>query len=217
MGRRAFGRREFLALGVAAQSSERLRPIVISVNAMLDHGAHSAKGLGEAEISTFKKFQETARREYATSGILFDVHFTEGAYLRMQGYSDIPAKFLAPGTINLFVTDSLGYDIDHDRTGGGSMGPHPRAGKIPADPFYKTFLGLKEARDTTLVHEYAHHFSLDTRRNPTAAKNLWADLRNDYWLWLQRHGVPIPEFRACGGLEWARFGSAGRTGAGSSG
>ena len=97
------------------------------------------------------------------------------------------------------------------------MGPHPRVGKLPADPFYKTFLGLQQAHETTLAHEYAHHFTLDTRRNPTAAKNLWADLRNDYWLWRQRHGVAIPEFRACGGLEWAQFGSAGGAGTGRSG
>jgi len=205
-------RREFLALAAAVRVAERLRPIVISLNVMFDQGSHSAKGLGEAEISKFRNLQEKARREFATSGILFEIHFTEGAYSRTQGYSEIPTKFLAPRAINLFITDSLGYDIDRDRTGGCSMGPRPRSGKYPADPFYKTFLGLQEARDTTLSHEYAHHFTLDTRRNPTAAKNLWADLRNDYWLWRQRHGASIPEFRACAGVEWARYESAGWTG-----
>ncbi|MGA2738253.1 MAG: hypothetical protein ABSG65_12500 [Bryobacteraceae bacterium] len=181
-----------------------MQPLVISVQAMFDRGAHSGKGLSEAERFKFRRLQEQARREYANSGIRFDVRALEGAYLRQQGYSEIPEKFLARGTINLFVTDTLGYDIDRDRTGGCSMGPRPPSRRSGGDPFYKTFLGLREARDTTLPHEYAHHFTLDTQRNPTAAGNLWADLRNDYWLWLQRHGVRIAEFRACAKSEWAR-------------
>jgi hypothetical protein len=182
----------------------QVRPLVIAVQAMFDQGAHSGKGLGEGERSKFRNYQEKARREYATSGICFDVRVLEGAYLRQQGYSEIPEKFLARGVINLFVTDTLGYDIDRDRTGGCSMGPRPPSRRSGGDPFYKTFLGLRDARDTTLVHEYAHHFTLDTRRRPTTAGNFWADLRNDYWLWLQRQGVPIPDFRACSDSEWAR-------------
>jgi hypothetical protein len=102
------------------------------------------------------------------------------------------------------VTDALGYDIDRDRTGGCSMGPRPPNRRSGGDPFYKTFLGLRDAHTTTLPHEYAHHFTLDTQRRPTAAGNLWADLRNDYWLWLQRRGMRIMEFRACANAEWAR-------------
>lgn len=206
------GRRGFLASGAAvshlaaSQSSDGLRPIVISVQAMFDQGAHAGKGLSDAERARFRSYQERARREYATSGIYFDVHVLEGAYLRQQGYSEIPSKFLARGMINLFVTDTLGYDIDRDRTGGCSMGTRPPSLKSGGDPFYKTFLGLRDARGTTLPHEYAHHFTLDTRRNPTIVRNFWADLRNDYWLWLQRRGIPIREFRACARSEWARFG-----------
>jgi len=202
----ALNRREFVSLGfLALKNSQRLRPLVISVHAMFDRGAHSGMGLGEAERTLFKDYQEKARREYATSGILFDVRVVEGAYLRTQGYSEIPTKFLARGTINLFVTDTLGYDIDRDRTGGCSIGPLPPGRRFAGDPFYKTFLGLKEAHETTLAHEYAHHFTLDTLRNPTSARNFWADLRNNYWLWLQRSGVPIPEFRACANSEWAKL------------
>ena len=204
----AIDRREFVAFGAGfftLKNPAPLRPIVISVNAMLDQGAHSGKGLGESEISKFKAYQEKARREYATSGILFEVRVVEGAFLRKQGYSQIPSRFLARGTINLFVTDTLGYDIDRDRTGGCSIGPLPPGPRFGRDPFYKTFLGLREAGETTLAHEYAHHFTLDTRRNPSATGNFWADLRNDYWLWRQRHGVPIMEFRACANSEWARF------------
>jgi hypothetical protein len=205
------GRREFVALGasgvslIAGRNTVPLRRIVISVNVMLDGGAHSGKGLRPGDVSLFTAFQEKAGREYATSGIYFDVRVLEGAYLRQQGYSDIPEKFLAPGMINLFVTDTLGYDIDRDRTGGSSMGPRPRGPRFAGYPFYKIFLGLKDARETTLPHEYAHHFTLDTRRNASIGANLWADLRNDYWLWRQRHGVPILEFRACANSEWARF------------
>jgi hypothetical protein len=203
-------RRDFIGLGgaaggfFAAKHPEPSRPLVIGVQAMFDQGAHSGRGLKDAERSKFRNFQEKARREYATSGIRFDVRVLEGAYLRQQGYSEIPEKFLARGTINLFVTDTLGYDIDRDRTGGCSMGPRPPSRRSGGDPYYKTFLGLRDARDTTLAHEYAHHFTLDTLRNPTAAANFRADLRNDYWLWLQRHGVPIMEFRACANAEWAR-------------
>jgi hypothetical protein len=203
-------RRDFIGWGgaaggfFAAKHPEPSRPLVIGVQAMFDQGAHSGRGLKDAERSKFRNFQEKARREYATSGIRFDVRVLEGAYLRQQGYSEIPEKFLARGTINLFVTDTLGYDIDRDRTGGCSMGPRPPSRRSGGDPYYKTFLGLRDARDTTLAHEYAHHFTLDTLRNPTAAANFWADLRNDYWLWLQRHGVPIMEFRACANAEWAR-------------
>jgi hypothetical protein len=202
-------RRELLLFGGGAGLFSRmaaapLKPIVITISVMLDRGAHSAKGLGESEIAKFKQYQEKAGREYATSGIRFDVRYVEGAFLRTQGYSEIPEKFLARKAINLFVTDTLGYDIDRDRTGGCSTGPHPRGPHSAPDPFYKTFLGLRDARDTTLAHEYAHHFTLDTRRNPSMTGNLWADLRNDFWLWRQRHGVPILQFRACANSEWAR-------------
>jgi hypothetical protein len=211
-------RREFVLLGLAGggfftrNNPEPLRPIVISVHAMLDRGAHSGRGLGGGELSAFNRYQERARREYAISGILFDVRVVEGAFLRTQGYSEIPAKFLASKTINLFVTDTLGYDIDRDRTGGCSTGPRPRGPRFAGDPFYKTFLGLREAGETTLVHEYAHHFTLDTQRNRTTARNLWADLRNDYWLWRQRCGSPILEFRACAHSEWAKVEGALQSG-----
>ncbi len=81
---------------------------MITVSVMLDRGAHSAKGLSESEVAKFKQYQEKARREYATSGIRFDLRFVEGAFLRTQGYSEIPEKFLARKAINLFVTDTLG-------------------------------------------------------------------------------------------------------------
>jgi hypothetical protein len=200
-------RREFMAFAGAGGGLFRhstFPPLIVSVQAMFDRGARAGKGLGAADRSNFRNYQEQASRAYAASGIRFDVRILEGAYLRRQGYSAIPEQFLARGTINLFVTDTLGYDIDRDRTGGCSVGPIPASRRSGGDPFYKTFLGLKDAHDTTLPHEYAHHFTLDTRRNPTAAANLWADLRNDYWLWLQRRGVPILEFRACAGAEWAR-------------
>ena len=103
---------------------------------MFDQGAHAGLGLDEGERSKFRSFQDQARREYATSyGIQFDVRVLDGAYLRQQGYSEIPAKFLARETINLFVTDTLGYDIDRDRTGGCSMGPRPPAADPAAIPF----------------------------------------------------------------------------------
>jgi len=201
-------RRQFVASGAAAAgifTAERPRPIAISVNVMFDRGAHSGRGLGDREISRFKALQDKARRNYATSGIHFDLRATEGAYLKQQGYSELPEKFLAPAAINLFVTSTLGYDIDGDRTGGCSMGPRPPTRQSGGDPFYKTFLGLREAGDTTLEHEYAHHFTLDTRKRPTAAGNFWADLRNDAWIWLQRRGVSIMTFRACAGSPWAKF------------
>src|SRR6266496_5023654 len=111
-------RRQLLAFALARGSP--FRPIVISVNVICDRGGHFGKGLAQGEIARFWQYQETARREYTTSGIHFDVHVTEGAFLRKQGYSDIPDRFLLPKTINLFVTDTLGYDIDRDRTGGCS-------------------------------------------------------------------------------------------------
>lgn len=178
--------------------------IVISVNVMFDQAAHAGKGLQPSEVALFHSYQDTASREFATSGLAFEIRMTAGAYLRTQGYSQIPDKFLVSRAINLFVTEALWYDIDRDRTGGSSMGPRPRMPGVPPDPFYKTFLGLKDAKAATLAHEYAHHFMLDTRGSPTIRGNLWADLRNDYWLWRQRHGVPIPEFRGCANQEWAR-------------
>jgi hypothetical protein len=202
------GRRDLLLAlaggGLFSRKPEPLKQIVISVNLMFDHGAHSGKGLGEAETALFKRYQEKTRLEYATSGIFFDVGVTEGAYLRQQGYSEIPEKFLMLKAINLFVTDALGYDIDRDRTGGQSIGPRPRRPGFAPDPYYKIFLGLRDASEKALAHEYAHHFTLDTRRQPTVLGNSWADLRNDYWLWRQRHGVPILQFRACANSEWAK-------------
>ncbi len=215
-------RREFLAWGAAGASAgggaEAGRIIVAGVQVMFDRGAHGGRGLDGGEIALFRAWQEQARREFAASGIHFELHPLEGAYLRQQGYSVIPRKFLAAAMINLFVTATLGYDIDKDRTGGCSMGPRPPSRQSGGRPFYITFLGLHDARDTTLPHEYAHHFTLDTRRNTSAEGNFWADLRNDYWLWRQRHGAAIPAFRACAGAPWARFESppalSGATGRG---
>lgn len=198
-----FSRRKFVWAFAAVLAAEPSRTILVSVNILFDQGAHSGKGLTNGEMATFQAYQERARREYAVSAIQFDVHFTAGAYMRQQGYSEVPEKFLARRMINVFVTDSLGYDIDRDRTGGCSVGPRPRTAKSGGDPFYQTFLGLRDAKGTTLPHEYAHHFTLDTQRNRSYAGNFWADFRNDYWLWRQRNGTPIPAFRACANSEWA--------------
>ena len=188
-------RRAFLFPGLALANAQP-RPIAISVQLLFDRGANAGKGLSDNEITLFWTYQEKAKREFATSGITFEIQNRGGAYLRKQGYSEIPSEFLAQKMINLFVTNSLGYDVDKDRTGGSSSG---------GGRFYKTFLGLREGGPNTLLHEYAHHFSLDTRNARGPAANLWADLRNDYWLWRQRHGAAIPEFRACAGTEWARY------------
>lgn len=201
-----FSRREFIcATASLLNGAAPLQPIVVSVNVLFDLAAHDGHGLAKSEIALFNDYQERARREYAISGIHFEIQVTENAYLRQQGYSEIPDKFLKPKTINLVVTDSLGYDIDRERTGGCSSGPHPRKGKVPGDPFYKTFLGLKDANAETLTHEYAHHFCLDTRRSRTWTSNFWADIRNNYWLARQRRGTPIPAFRACATSEWAKY------------
>ena len=189
-------RRAFLALSLAAQLRAELRPITIGVRVMFDRGAHGGQGLSAGEIALFWTHQEKARHEFAASGIVFDIDVKAGAYLRKQGYSEIPQEFLVSNRINLFVTDSLGYDVDKDHTGGSSVGGRR---------FYKTYLGLREAGPNTLLHEYAHHFCGDTKTSRDAAGNFWADLRNDYWLWRQRHGAIIPEFRACAGAEWARY------------
>jgi hypothetical protein len=210
--RRHPGRRQFLALiGAPAVSASNLPPITVSINVLLDEALNSGKGLRPPEIARFNAFEQKAQRDFAVSGIFFELHVTPGAFLRTQGYSDIPEIFLARRMINLFVTETLGYDIDRDRTGGCSIGPRPRGPHSAPDPYYKIFLGLRDARENTFEHEYAHHFTLDTQRNPTAAGNFWADLRNDYWLWRQRNGVPITAFRACAHSEWARLGAPSST------
>ncbi len=96
-------RREFLAAGVALTGGA-LKPILIHVNAMMDQGAHSAKGLNNGERARFWACQARAVREFGVSGIHFDLRVQEGAYLRQQGHSIIPDKFLMRKTINLFVT-----------------------------------------------------------------------------------------------------------------
>ena len=199
-------RRGFIALLVseAFGGESPLSPIIVKVNVMFDQGANAGKGLTPAELVLFQSHQQACSREYAASSIQFDLHFTGGAYLRQQGHSVIPEKFLVKDRINLFVTATLGYDVDRHRTGGSSIGPHPQSGIYPADPYFKTFLGLREANAKTLAHEYAHHFTLDTSRKVAGAANLWADLRNDYWLWRQQHGAPIAGFRACGKSIWVK-------------
>ncbi|MBY0505535.1 MAG: hypothetical protein K2X03_16600 [Bryobacteraceae bacterium] len=172
--------------------------LTIQVQVLFDQGAHNGRGLGATERARFWRMQEQARREFGVSGLRFDVRVTEGAYLRTQTYSEIPSQFLVRGRLHLFVTETLRLDVDSQRTGGSSSG----------GPAYKIFLGLRQAVDTTLSHEYAHHFTRDTARRPTLSGNFWADSRNDYWLWRQRHGVAIPEFRACAGLPWARTGTS---------
>jgi hypothetical protein len=177
LGRQAFFLFRITEGGAAAlQSGEHLRPIVIGEDAMLDRGAHSGKGLRNGEIARFKLSQERARHEYSTSGIHFDIRMVEGASVRQQGYSEISHKFLTHGAINLFLTDTLGYDIDRDRTGGCAVGPHPR-GRFARDPFYETFLGVSDAGEGTLAHEYGHHFTLDTRQKPTWLSKLLGRFR----------------------------------------
>ena len=203
-------RRDFLLAGLAVAgnpvcAAQPVRPILVSVHVMFDLGAHSGKGLADNEIALFHTYQERARREYAASAIHFDVQIELGALPAPTGYTEVPDRILVVKMINVFVTDTPGYDVDRNRTGGCSVGPRPRTQSTPPEPFYQTFLGLKEANGATLPHEYAHHFCLDTKQNRTWASNLWADLGNDYWLARQRHGVPIPAFRACASSEWARF------------
>ena len=67
-------RRAFLALSFASQLGAALRPITISVQVMFDRGAHAGQGLSQSEIATFWSHQEKARREFAISGITFNVH-----------------------------------------------------------------------------------------------------------------------------------------------
>lgn len=198
-------RRGFLALGVLACCSRRVSPdesITVRVRVLFDRGAHSGKGLAEKETALFHRYQQRAAAEYAHSGIRFDVEEYSG-HLRQQGYSEIPDQFLSAEKINIFVTDILGYDVDRHRTGGVSIGPFPRGVRYPGNRFYKIFLGLAHASETTLVHEYAHHFAGDTRELPGPAGNFWSDLRNDYWLWRQRSGARIEGFRASAGAPWA--------------
>ncbi len=193
---RTLPRRAFLVAGVGCSRPRvALQVITVQVQLLFDLGAHDRTGLTPAETSRLLRHQQTAALEFSGSGIRFDLRTVGGAYLRKQGYSQIPDRFLARDRINLFVTDSLGYDIDRDRTGGCSIGP----------PYYKIFLGLRDAGESTLLHEYAHHFTGDTRANPTAAGNLWSDLRNDYWIRRQRAGAAIEGFRACLGAPWTHL------------
>jgi len=101
-------------------------------------GAHPEKVCGESELAAFKRYQEKARREYAISGILFDFHVVEGAYLRTQDTQRSLRSFLAPKMINLLSPIRFGYDIDRDRTGGCSIGPRPRRPGFAGDLFYKS-------------------------------------------------------------------------------
>src|SRR5579871_1623944 len=131
----AVGRHELLSFAVLARNAGE-RPITVTVQVMYDRGAHAGAGLTEGERRRFRSLQDRARHEFAASGIRFDVRELEGAYLRRQGYSEIPSGFLARGAINLFVTEALGYNIDRDRTGGCSMGPVPPSRRSGGDPFY---------------------------------------------------------------------------------
>lgn len=186
------GRRQFLLLPLAAAAAGPTLTIFVQV--LFDQGVNDRRGLNAAQRAQFWSMQEQARREFAVSGIRFDVRVTEGAYLRTQGYSVIPDQFLARGRVNVFVTDTLRLDVDSQRTGGASSG----------GPVYRTLIGLREAHPGTLAHEYAHHLAGDTARPASLKANFWADLRNDYWLWRQRRGTPIAEFRGCAGSAWAQ-------------
>jgi hypothetical protein len=152
----------------------------------------------------FWTWQHTAGAEFAASSVQFRVAVTEGAFLRTQGYSVIPDRFLRLDAINIFVTTVLGYDVDRDRTGGACIGPRASRPGIGGDSFYKIFLGLDHATVRTLPHEYAHHLTLDTAEKPTLPGNFWTDLRNDHWLWRQRGGTAIAEFRRCAAAPFAR-------------
>jgi hypothetical protein len=160
--------------------------------------------LTAGQQDAFHRRQQSASREFAASGIAFELRTPRPAFLRQQGHSIIPDRFLAPGAINVFVTYVLGYDIDRHRTGGVSLGPHPQRSNKPANPHFIVFLGLRDAGRHTLAHEYAHHFLLDTQRQATSARNFWSDLRIDWLLWRQRGGASIHAFLACRNSPFAR-------------
>lgn len=147
--------------------------------------------------------QAAADRHFEHSGLRFDVRTIEKAYLRLQGNARIADTFLAPDRINVFVTASLPYDLDRQRTGGASVGPYARGPMFPGNRYYQTFLGLADAGANTLEHEYAHHLTLDTSQAAGPAGNFWSDLRNDYWLWRQRSGASIEAFRRCQATPFA--------------
>lgn len=89
-------RRELLLFSaVAMAEASPLESMIISVHVMFDQGAHSGQGLGDRERSKFHAFQEKTAREYAISGIQFELDYLEGDYSRKQGFSEIPDKFLA--------------------------------------------------------------------------------------------------------------------------
>jgi hypothetical protein len=123
------------------QPVARLKPAPHKINEFSAPMAPHHRRAGDVRQRRAQR-QEKATCEFATSGIRFDVRVLEGAYLRQQGYSEIPEKFLARGAINLFVTDTLGYDIDRDRTGGCSMGPRPPSRRSGGDPFLQNLPGL---------------------------------------------------------------------------
>ena len=90
---------------------QTLRPLIIGVQAMLDLGAHSIRKRRAANAPPV---------EFVSMFVCW-----KGLICGSKDNSEIPSKFLARGMINLFVTDTLGYDIDRDRTGGCLMGPLP--------------------------------------------------------------------------------------------
>ena len=79
-------RRDFLALCVSTAFGREvpLSPVIVKVHVLFDQAAHAGKGLTPAELALFHQQQQTCSREYAASGIQFDLHFTSGAYLRQQ-------------------------------------------------------------------------------------------------------------------------------------
>jgi hypothetical protein len=174
------------------------------VQPLFDQAANGRTGLTEQQQAAFHRRQQSASREYAASGITFELRPAQPAFLREQGHSIIPDRFLSAGAINVFVTDALGYDIDRHRTGGVSIGPHPQRSNKPANRHFIVFLGLRDAGEHTLAHEYAHHFLLDTQRQATAARNFWSDLHIDWLLWRQRRGASIQAFLACRNSPFAR-------------
>src|ERR1700754_3257039 len=87
-------RRDLLLGAAGLLSGQPWKPLIVGVNLLFDQAAHSGKGLRPEEVALFQGYQEKARREFATSGIFFDVRITEGAFVRQQGYTVIPEKFL---------------------------------------------------------------------------------------------------------------------------
>jgi hypothetical protein len=179
----------------AAFSGSAAVPGPLRINLFFDRLANDRRGLLPQQLARIDTLLRHARSNYARSSIDLVVSTGTCEYHREPESSVASARF-SRGSINVVVTDRLGYDIDHQLTGAVSFGPPVMRTQLRTSPFFLvSFIGLEDAAQDALEHEIAHHLAGHTLRRPGFLDAHCADAALALLFLKQRLDPPVELFQ----------------------